>query len=203
LKQFFSPAVRAELKSYDAIAEMESMLPRDYLRWSSLAQAQYLEAMFLLPGYLLSSQGDRMAMAHSVEGRYPFLDSRVVEFASRLAPTLKIKVLKEKYILKRCLGDLVPASVKNRSKQPYRAPEGRSFFSGERHEYVDALLSPQRIREDGIFDPLAVEKLSAKVRSGRAIGIKDNMALVGILSTGLLIEQFMKGPRTEPAYVND
>jgi asparagine synthase (glutamine-hydrolysing) len=131
-------------------------------------------------------------MAHSVEGRFPFLDHRVVEFAARLPPPLKMKVLDEKHLLKRCAEGLVPPSVRKRPKQPYRAPEGKSFFGGRPLEYVDALLSPKRIDQDGIFNPFAVQKLVGKFREGRAVGIKDNMALVGVLSTQLVVEQFVR-----------
>ena len=58
-----------------------------------------------------SSQGDRMAMAHSVEGRYPFLDHRVVRFAPALPPRLKMKVLNAKYLLKRSAAGLVPERI--------------------------------------------------------------------------------------------
>ena len=176
------------------------MLPAGYSRWDGFCQAQYLEAAYLLPGYILSSQGDRVAMAHSVEGRFPFLDHRVVEFAARLPPQLKMKVLDEKYLLKRCADGLVPPSVRKRTKQPYRAPEGKSFFTGARPEYVDALLSPERLARSGIFDPITVGKLVAKFRQGRAIGIQDNMALVGVISTQLVVDQFVNGFREELAY---
>ena len=134
-------------------------------------------------------------MAHSVEGRFPFLDYRVVEFAARIPPRLKMKVLDEKYILKRAAGNLIPPSIKKRPKQPYRSPEIKSFLgegtkSGQ-HEYVEELLSPGRIHVDGIFNPAAVEKLVKKARRGQTIGIKDNMALVGILSTQLVVDQFI------------
>jgi asparagine synthase (glutamine-hydrolysing) len=155
--------------------------------------------MYLLPGYILSSQGDRMAMAHSVEGRFPFLDHRVVEFAAKIPPCLKMKVLNEKYILKQAVGDLVPASIKNRPKQPYRAPDIKSFIGGGpnavRHEYVERLLSADRIQKDGIFNPGTIQKLLEKARKGRAIGIKDNMAFVGILSTQLIVDQFINKSR--------
>ncbi len=190
-KVFFSDAVRAETRGYDGYAELRALLPRGYSGWDPLGQAQYLETGHLLPGYILSSQGDRMAMAHSVEGRFPFLDHRVVEFASRLAPSLKLKVLDEKHLLKRCAKDLIPASVRRRSKQPYRAPDGKSFFHAARPGYVDQLLAPERVRRDGLFDPQAVAKLAGKFREGKAIGIKDNMALTGILSTELLVDQYI------------
>jgi len=192
LKSFFSDDVSSQTASYDTYEELRALLPQAYSRWDGFCQAQYLEAQFLLPGYILSSQGDRVAMAHAVEGRFPFLDYRVVEFAARIPPTLKMKVLNEKYLLKRCAGGLLPPSIARRFKQPYRAPEGKSFFNGARIDYVDDLLSPVRIRKDGIFNPLAVEKLVEKCRQGRAIGTKDNMALVGILSTQLLLEQFVR-----------
>jgi asparagine synthase (glutamine-hydrolysing) len=192
LKMFFADSVRSEIGSYDGYGELRAQLPAGFSEWDGFCQAQYLEAMYLLPGYILSSQGDRVAMAHSVEGRFPFLDHRVVEFAARLPPPLKMKVLDEKHLLKRCAEGLVPPSVRKRPKQPYRAPEGKSFFGGRPLEYVDALLSPKRIDQDGIFNPFAVQKLVGKFRQGRAVGIKDNMALVGVLSTQLVVEQFVR-----------
>ena len=100
-------------------------------------------------------------------------------------------MLDEKHLLKACAKDLIPASVRQRSKQPYRAPDGKSFFHGARPGYVDELLSPEQVRSDGLFDPLAVARLVEKFRAGRAIGIKDNMALTGILSTQLLVDQYI------------
>lgn len=192
LKLFFSAETSSQLRSSNPCAEMQEQLPACYPTWDGFCQAQYLEARYLLPGYILSSQGDRMAMAHAVECRFPFLDHRVVEFASTLHPHLKMKVLNEKYLLKRCVSGMIPPSVGKRSKQPYRAPEAKSFFSGLRPDYVDELLSPRRIRQEGIFDPGAVEKLAANFSQGAAAGARDNMALTGILSTQLVADQFIR-----------
>ena len=183
------------------MGSIEGQLPSRYRQWDSFSQSQYLEAAYLLPGYILSSQGDRMAMAHSVEGRYPFLDYRVVEFASRLSPKLKMKVLNEKYLLKAAVGNLIPAAIRNRHKQPYRAPDSQSFFvegkSGKLFEYVEELLAPRAVSGAGVFDSGTVEKLLAKARQGQVIGVKDNMAFVGILSTQLVVDQFIKNfPRS-------
>jgi asparagine synthase (glutamine-hydrolysing) len=191
LKGFFSDSVRAELGADNCYAAIAAALPRSYSSWQSFCQAQYLETKYLLPGYILSSQGDRVAMAHAVEGRFPFLDYRVVEFASKLPLSLKMKVLDEKYLLRRCARNLIPTSVQTRRKQPYRAPEGASLLDAAAGEYVAELLSPTRIRRDGIFDPQPVEKLLNKFRRGAAIGIKDNMSLVGIVSTQLLVHQYI------------
>ncbi|MGB8474844.1 MAG: asparagine synthase (glutamine-hydrolyzing) [Candidatus Acidiferrum sp.] len=191
LKTFFSDAVRTEIGEDNGYSKVRSGLPRSYASWDNFCQAQYLETKYLLPGYILSSQGDRVAMAHSVEGRFPFLDHRVVEFASRLPVSLKMKVLNEKYLLKRCAVGLIPTSVAKRPKQPYRAPEACSFLQPAAREYMEELLSPEQIRRDGIFDGQAVAMLHDKFRKGAAIGIKDNMGLVGIVSTQLLIHQFI------------
>jgi len=166
-------------------------LPEDYSSWNWLAKAQYLESTMLLPGYILSSQGDRVAMAHGVEGRFPFLDYRVVEFAAALPAHLKMHVLNEKYLLKWCTKGMIPPSISRRSKQPYRAPESDSFFA-TRLDYVEELLRPQRLLEDGVFRPEAVEKLVEKARNGGVLGTRDNMAVVGIISTQLWIDQFVR-----------
>ncbi len=195
LKMFFSETLRGELKESDVYGELEAMLPREYASWDSFSRAQYLECAFLLPGYILSSQGDRVAMAHSVEGRFPFLDYRLVEFANALPPTLKMRGLIEKYLLKRCTRGLVPKCVTDRPKYPVRAPGGESFFGAQAPGYVNDMLSPEQVRAYDIFDAAAVGKLTTKFRSGRAIGTKDTMALVGILSTQLLVYQFLKRPQ--------
>ena len=191
LKVFFSDEVKAAIPFSNGYGDFKNLLPEAYSRWDPFAQAQYLEASALLPGYILSSQGDRVAMAHSVEGRFPFLDYRVMEFASALPANLKMRVLNEKYLLKCCIGDLIPPSIRLRAKQPYRAPEGNSFFCGKTQDYVKELLSAERIEQDGLFNPAAVQLLVEKFRDNRAIGIKDNMALVGIVSTQILVDQYI------------
>jgi asparagine synthase (glutamine-hydrolysing) len=155
-----------------------------------MSQAEYLESKYFLPNYLLSSQGDRMAMAHSVEGRYPFLDYRVAEFAAQLPARLKIKVLNEKYLLKRACRGLIPDSIIRRRKQPYRAPDAKCFFEATAPSFVKEMLSASAIEQNGIFDSRAVDTLVGKFAAGKASSVRDDMALVGVLSTQLLAAQF-------------
>jgi len=192
LKGFLSADVLAETERDSALARLADELPSAFSSWTPFRRAEYLEAAYLLPGYILSSQGDRMAMANAVEGRYPFLDYRVVEFAAKLPSQLKMKVLDQKYLLKQACQGLIPDSILKRFKQPYRAPDGRSFACSS---YASDLLSPAQIERDGVFDARSVSALHAKFKSGRATSVKDNMALVGILSTQLLLQQFVHQPR--------
>ncbi len=195
LKLFYSDDVRSELGDYDPIEDLGAYLDSGLLNGDDFSTAQYLETAMLLPGYILSSQGDRMSMAHSVEGRYPFLDHRVVEFAAGLHPNQKMKVLVEKHILKRAARDLVPESVIQRTKQPYRAPDSVCFFADgrSREDYVRHLLSRENLREAGFFDPNAVSLLVEKAKRGRTMSVRDNMAVVGILSAQLVFDQFIRG----------
>ncbi len=167
-------------------------LPDAFGEWDSLAQAQYLEFHTFLSQYLLSSQGDRMAMGHSVEGRYPFLDYRVIEFANRLPPHLKLEVLTEKYLLKKLGRKYVPDAIWKRVKRPYRAPIHKSFFPGKPLEWVSELTGTAALRASGYFQPEAVERLVAKAAAGAALSEVDDMALVGVLSTQLLHQQFVE-----------
>ena len=192
VKVFFDDGVKEELAKYNALAELASKLPSEYFQWDSFCQAQYLETVFLLPGYILSSQGDRMALAHSVEARHPFLDYRVVEFAAKLPAHLKMKVLCEKYLLKEAFRQFVPEAIYKRHKQPYRAPDGRCFFEHGESPYLDELLSMERLKSDGMFDPVPVTKLIDKFRKHCAIGVKDDMAIIGILSTELVLDRFIR-----------
>src|SRR5262249_46772685 len=139
----------------------------------------------------------RVAMAHAVEGRFPFLDPRVVAFAAGLPPRLKLRGLTEKYLLRRSVASYLPPEIVARPKQPYRAPDCQSFFGDSPPDYVEELLSPRAVAAAGYFDPRSVERLVHKCRGG-VTGFRDNMALVGILSVQLLDHLFVRGKAAGP-----
>jgi asparagine synthase (glutamine-hydrolysing) len=201
LKQFLTDDVKAEAAGYDVETDLAGHLPAAFDGWHPFCQSQYLETKYLLPGYILSSQGDRAAMAHGVEGRFPFLDYRVAELAAKLPPRLKMRGLDEKYLLKRIAKDFVPESILARPKQPYRAPDARSFFGTAEKplafDYVDDLLSADRVQSAGLFKPEAVSRLVAKARKGQVTSTRDNMALVGILSAQLVVDRFVENRPVE------
>jgi asparagine synthase (glutamine-hydrolysing) len=195
LKRLFSASQRDATGEYDAVGELCETLPEEFGRWTYLAQDQYLEVRTLLSGYLLSSQGDRMLMAHSVEGRFPFLDPNVVRLANSLPDEYKLRVLDEKHVLKRVGKGLVPPSILARKKQPYRAPDALSFLGSGAPGWIAEAMSNQAIADCGVFDPDLVRKLWQKcqTRGGDAqLSNADNMAVVGVLSTQLLHQELVR-----------
>jgi asparagine synthase (glutamine-hydrolysing) len=195
LKNFLAPDFMAEKPDLDRfIDRIEGQLPGMLNEWSPLAKAQYLESTLFLSNYLLSSQGDRMAMANSIEGRFPFLDHRVVELSARMPDKLRLNGLTEKFILKKIARQQVPSELIDRPKQPYRAPISRCFMCSQPPEYVLELLSDSALNRAGYFDPKKVARLTAKCRQqdGRLVSERENMALVAILSTQLLDHQFIQ-----------
>jgi len=199
-QRFISSALDGDISP---VEQPPLALPQNYWAWSPLGQAQFLEVTTFLSPYLLSSQGDRMAMAHSVEGRYPFLDYRVIEFCNRLPPELKMPVLLEKWLLKQLGKNYLPEAIYRRVKKPYRAPIHRSFFSPQPLDYVVDLLSESAVRKAGLFEPQAVERLKQKALNGANLSEVEDMALVGILSTQLIDQQFIQRGKAHdtPMYV--
>jgi asparagine synthase (glutamine-hydrolysing) len=185
LQRLFTPAFRDGL---DVVARLVDRLPVQFPRWTPLAQDQYLEMRTLLSGYLLSSQGDRMLMGNSVEGRFPFLDKEVVQLASTLPDSYKLKVLDEKHVLKRAAEGKIAPEILARKKQPYRAPDGIAFSGDGLPEELGVAMGGRALKDAGIFEPGSVERLWAKCRASGAeqLSNADNMAVVGVLSTQLL-----------------
>jgi asparagine synthase (glutamine-hydrolysing) len=192
IKNYLSPDFKSAISSYDPIAEMEEKVKLKFKGIDLLSRAQWLEMNLFMSGYLLSSQGDRMAMGNSVEGRYPFLDFRVIEFCMNLPQKFKLRGLNEKFLLKKLMAGKLPDQIINRTKQPYRAPILNSFFSENAPEYISEMLSHKQIASDGLFDPIMVNQLLAKMKSKKAVSEIDNMAITGILSTQILNSQFVK-----------
>ncbi len=189
-KRFFSENLRQQIGSTEDTEDIV-YYPPDYHRWDPLSQAQYLEVTIFLAQYLLSSQGDRVAMANSVEGRYPFLDYRVVEYCNTLPPEWKLFGLTEKYLLRQLAKEWLPEEIWKRRKRPYRAPIHRSFFNERTPDYVHELLSHDSIASTGFFKPEAVTQMVNKVCQGGRLSETDDMALAGIISTQLVHHQFV------------
>lgn len=193
IKKHFSQALKEELKEYSPVQDLENKLPEGFEKWGYLEKAQWLETSIFMSGYLLSSQGDRMAMASSVEGRYPFLDYRVIEFCNSIPEDYKLNGLNEKYLLKKLMKNRIPDDIIKRSKQAYRAPIKSAFFLDKSPAYVSEMLSPGVFSEAGIFSYESVAPIVDKIkRTGSSSEVED-MAIAAIISTHLLYFQFIKG----------
>lgn len=192
IKQLFIAKSKESFNEDRIFQELDAYIDPDIKRWHPLCRAQYLEATLFMSGYLLSSQGDRMMMGHSIEGRFPFLDHNVIEFANTIPPKYKLKILNEKYILKKTYESILPESIIKRYKQPYRAPISQCF-SG-RNNTASQMLSKDAIEKGGYFNPASVDAIAKKLtqRSGKALSEREDMSLVGIVSMQLLHHHFIE-----------
>jgi asparagine synthase (glutamine-hydrolysing) len=183
-------------------------LPRErILRWDQMNRSLYVSSRIFLQGHLLATHGDRVLMANSVEGRYPFLDRTVQEFLARVPPALKMApngfLPTAKYLLRRAMQDRLPEEVVHRPKKMFLAPFGTPFVGREAPEYVRELLSERAVRAYGYFDPQRVRAIVGElekykrdlgedrgehVRFGRRVWRRTlcGMALTFVLSTQLL-----------------
>jgi len=196
IKQFFSKDLQADLAGYLATDELAGLLPPGFGDRDTLAKAMYLEDKLFLSGYLLTSQGDRMAMANSVEIRPPYLDPRIIDLMAGVPPHWKIRGLDEKHLLKKAFRGILPPSITGRTKHPYRAPIQKAFAGRLGAGECAEALSERAVREAGLFDPIKVGRLVAKIETGESRSETEGMALAGILSTQILARDFV---RAEPA----
>jgi asparagine synthase (glutamine-hydrolysing) len=191
-KRFFSGDLKAAIDPNRNSEELKQILPSSYNKWDYLCKAQYLEMVIFLSNYLLSSQGDRVAMAHSLEIRLPYLDYRILDFMGQVPSKMKIMGLNEKHILKKAFQEILPKDICNRPKHPYRAPITRSLLNERTSGYIHDLLSERNLNDISLFDPPKVKMLLKKFKAVDSPGEVESMALVGIVSSQLVFEQFIK-----------
>jgi asparagine synthase (glutamine-hydrolysing) len=198
-QRFFSHQFAGQLARLTEASTPDFTPPEDFMRWDHLQQAQYIEATTFLPGYLLSSQGDRVAMGNSVEGRHPFLDPDLVEFCQALPESAKLPALREKALLREAAKRWLPAEIATRRKRPYRAPIQRCFKADQTPDYVPEIFSEKSLEKSGLFSPKAAHRLYQAVQKDRELGETDEMALVGILSLEMIRRQFITDFSPQPA----
>jgi asparagine synthase (glutamine-hydrolysing) len=201
--RFLSSSALERMRGHDPVAAVLSCVPDPVRGWRPLARAQYLEVHTLLSEYLLSSQGDRMLMAHSVEGRFPFLDHRFAELSARLPDHFKLRGLNEKYLLKKFAAGRVPAAVLERPKYPYRAPIAEALTGPGAPGWCKELLTREAVDHVGVFDGSKVERLVAKLGKRTTTPSEaDNMALVAIATTQLLADRVLMPRHLSPAVID-
>lgn len=121
-------------------------------------QRSYLDFKLRLSDHLISDHGDKMALANSVEARYPFLDLNLIEYSRTIPPELKLNNYTEKYVLRKVAEGLVPANIINREKFGFHAP-GSPYLLKQKIEWVNDLLSSERIKRQGYFNHRTIETL--------------------------------------------
>ncbi len=191
IKRVFAADFRSQMQSDEELfADLEAYLDPAREHWHPLCRAQYLEMALFMSCYLLNSQGDRMMMGHSVEGRVPFLDHRLIELAAQIPPKFKLRGLEEKYILKRAFDDILPGTIARRPKQPYRAPIA-ACFARSNDNLGAALLHEDALRRTGFANPAAVTNLLKKNGDNAAPSERDEMAIAAVTSLQLLHHHFV------------
>jgi asparagine synthase (glutamine-hydrolysing) len=191
--RLLAPEVRAEAAVDRLLDGLAAGMPAGWSSWDPLTRAQWTEISSFMSSFLLACQGDRVAMAHGVEARYPFLDPALVDFCLALPKRHKLSGLKDKLVLRRLAARRLPAAVCGRRKQPFRAPIGSALLGGG-SELRD-LLDEAALAGDHLIDRAAVGQLLRKAerRGGSLAGEREEMGLVGILTLRLLQTLFGAG----------
>ncbi|HNU08930.1 MAG TPA: asparagine synthase C-terminal domain-containing protein, partial [Pyrinomonadaceae bacterium] len=148
---------------------------------------QFLDINYYMAEDILTKV-DRASMAVSLEVRAPFLDPRVAQFAASIPIDYKLKGNKGKYILKKAVEPLLPASILKRPKKGFGIPIAE-WLKGRLNPLLHDLLDPSRLRDQGLFDPKFVAKLIGEHESGAASHHKQ---LWTLLVFQLWIDNFLR-----------
>jgi asparagine synthase (glutamine-hydrolysing) len=193
--RYFSAGFKEELGGHVAYEDLDLDLDR-MARWHPLNRSLYLGYKVHLPGLLLSQKGDRIAMANSVETRYPFLDEDVISFASQLSPRWKLRRrMRDKYLLRQAAGRVLPQNVAQRPKHMFQAPLADSFLVNA-PPFVRELISEESLKRTGYFDVDQVQQDCAFVAaqgSSRSLGRFYSLGLGGVVATQLWHHVYLGG----------
>jgi len=195
--RFFTPEALAQVQATSPYDDIQ--VPAEIHRWHPFHRQMYLGARVMLPGHLLSSKGDRVAMHSSVEVRYPFLDEDVIAYMAKLHPRWKLRGLtKDKYVERKVAERWLPKEVAWRKKLMFRAPMDSWVGAGDTPgaSWIAQVLSPESLRKVGWFDPAAVAAAQTKLGEmrKRAIGRAGlEMGLTAVIATQLWHHLYISG----------
>ena len=199
--RYYSAELKERLGSFVAYEDLALDLER-MRRWHPLNRSLYLGCKVHLAGLLLNQKGDRVAMANSVEARYPFLDEDVITFASRIHPRWKLRgLMGDKYLLRQAAARILPDAVAQRKKAMFRAPLAETFLA-KPPSFVRDLVSPDSLARTGYFNAAAVQRDCAVLAQGeRKLGTFASLGLGGVVATQLWHHLYLGGGLCELPHV--
>jgi asparagine synthase (glutamine-hydrolysing) len=186
----YGPAAVAQMAKFDPASG--PLVNKARLRGRHVVhQRSYVDFKLRLSDHLLADHGDRVAYANSIEARYPFLDIRIVDFARRLPPALKLNDLVEKYIVRQVAHRYLPGAIAAREKFHFVAPGSPALLS-QNIEWINDLLSFEKIKRQGYFNPHTVERLKQLyVKPGFKLNLPfDSDLLMIVLTFGIFLDLF-------------
>jgi asparagine synthase (glutamine-hydrolysing) len=186
LDELFSKESRASAAGEDCESG-DFPVPPDFPTWHPFAQLQYFDMKVRLPESVVQHL-DLQSMACSLEARVPFLDHPLVEFCASIPPWIKMRRLQEKDVLRRAMKDILPPEICRRKKFPMSAPV-QDWMSGDLPDFSAELLSEEKLRDKGYFDPAFVAAVIAQHKSGRT---NHSRLMMLILGTQLWDELFLR-----------
>jgi len=188
LSQDYAALLRSEAQWTDLTFSLKAA---EELHW--LNKSLSIGYQFMLPNYLLSTHGDRIFAANSIEGRYPFLSRSIVEFAAALPPEFKLRHLREKYLLRCAAERWLPRTVAQRPKRRFMMPFGTPFLQPDAPDLFHYLTEHKTLRDFGYFDPDVVLKmlraLSEYPRSAKGARAYLQRLALGITATFVVSTQ--------------
>jgi len=156
-QQLYHPEVRRQIDFSHIESHLKSFFnqPKDV---PSINRVFYQDVHTYLPDDILALT-DRISMAHSLEVRVPFLDHKLLEFCFRIPPDMKLKFFQKKYLMKKCGATfLLPQAVLQHKKQGFVGPMAH-WLRHDLKPYILEMLSEERLRKSGFFDPKAVQRI--------------------------------------------
>lgn len=189
-KSLYSDAINASFEEINCLNHFVINKSRIANR-NVLNKRAYIDYKLRLVDHLVSDHGDRMAMANSVEVRYPFLDINLIEFSTQIPAELKLNDFTEKYILRKMAAKFIPKQVFEREKFHFVAP-GSPYLLQKNTEYINDILSYDLIKKQGYFNPDRIEQLKNTYKQdGFTINAPfEEDLLIPVITFGILLEQY-------------
>jgi len=183
---------QAAIEHIAGLGTADGVVNKTRLRGRHLVhQRSYVDFKLRLSDHLLADHGDRVAYANSIEARYPFLDTRVIDLARRMPPKLKLNGLIEKYIVKQVAARYLPGAITGREKFHFVAP-GSPALLAQNIEWINDLLSFEKIKRQGYFNPATVERLRKTYnKPGFKLNLPfDSDLLMIVITFGIFLDLF-------------
>jgi asparagine synthase (glutamine-hydrolysing) len=193
--RFLAPEVRGAADPDTMMNGLAGLLPPGWQDWGPLERAQAIELTSFMSSYLLSCQGDRVAMAHSVEVRYPFLDPAVIRLCCSFSAQLKMLGLRDKRPLRKLGSRLLPGQAALLPKRPFRAPVAYTLFGPGSPAIIGELLADAALARQPMIDSDSAALLVRKARlnQGRMVSEREEMALIGLVTLQMMSEMYTTG----------